>query len=320
MPPCRPLSLLALSTTLFAIGCNRGAEPAVEAPPPAEGAAAPAAQAPEPAKTVAKAPTPPAKPADPGPGTLLIGAARMQQVDDADPKRGQRLELAADGVITARGSAMARLTPDGRMIVDGTAFLTLQKDGTVHLKGKPSGLRLEPGGARAVVEDGFTPRGPTPHGRGYSWFPVRIPVVDDDPAMVTGLTDSARRLAELARHLSQTRPTVGRPIITGFSQGGMTSFAVALHHPDAIRAAVPIAGALPTALWRGRGGPPIIAIHGDADRVVPYRRGRSLVDALAARGLPARLITLPGVAHRIPPKARSAVYDALAESLPSPGP
>jgi len=169
--------------------------------------------------------------------------------------------------------------------------------------------------ARVIV-----PRGPTPHGRGYSWFPVRIPVVDDDPAMVTGLTDSARRLAELARHLSQTRPTVGRPIITGFSQGGMASFAVALHHPDAIRAAVPIAGALPTALWRGRGGPPIIAIHGDADRVVPYRRGRSLVDALAARGLPARLITLPGVAHRIPPKARSAVYDALAESLPSPGP
>ena len=121
----------------------------------------------------------------------------------------------------------------------------------------------------------IAPRGPTQRSRGYSWFPVRLPVKADDAAMTEGIRASAIRLAALAQWLSQRRPTIGKPVITGFSQGGILSFAVALHHPDAIAAAVPVAGALPPALSSAAPMPPathrpvIRALHGASDRVVP---------------------------------------------------
>ncbi len=162
------------------------------------------------------------------------------------------------------------------------------------------------------------PRGPIAHGRGRSWFPIRIPVRADDPEMEAGLRASAAKLADLARWLTRRRPTVGRPVITGFSQGGMLSFAVAIAHPDVIAGAVPVAGALPTALWRGPGPTsPVVALHGSDDRVVPYAGAERLVEALVEEGAAARLETFPGVAHRVPPAVRRALYGALAELAPA---
>lgn len=166
------------------------------------------------------------------------------------------------------------------------------------------------------------PRGPAPHGRGWSWFPVQIPVKADDPAMAEGLRASAARLAALAAWLQAHRSVSGRPVITGFSQGGMLSFAVALHHPDAIGAAVPIAGALPPALWTSPGpgvGPPIRALHGTADAIVPFMAARGLVFALAAGGHDATLRPFEGVGHRIPPPMRAALFEALGDAIAGDG-
>lgn len=166
-------------------------------------------------------------------------------------------------------------------------------------------------------------RGPLPRGRGQSWFPIRFPVQPDDPAMIEGIRDSSAKLAALARWLTRRRPIVGRPIITGFSQGGILSFAVALHHPDAVSAAVPVAGALPPALWSpapmppGTGHlPPIRALHGEADRVVPYLAAQGLVLGLRAGGRDATMQSFPGVAHRIPPELRRAVFAAIQKAMP----
>lgn len=164
------------------------------------------------------------------------------------------------------------------------------------------------------------PRGPDAHGRGHSWFPVRIPVERADPRMVAGVRSAAGKLAALSAWLQARRPTVGRPLITGFSQGGISSFAVAIHHPDAIAGAVPIAGALPAALWSGPGpSVPVVALHGEADRVVPFADGAALVDALAGRGVSARMIPFEGVAHSVPSAVRRALYETLAELAPTVG-
>ncbi len=161
------------------------------------------------------------------------------------------------------------------------------------------------------------PRGPTAHGQGRSWFPVRLPVRRDDPRMAAGVRSAAASLAALAAWLQARRPTVGKPVITGFSQGGISSFAVAVHHPDAISGAVPVAGALPADLWRGPGpSVPVVALHGKADRVVPFADGAALVEALAARGADARMIAFDDVPHRVPPAVRRAVFEALAELAP----
>ncbi|HEU4642536.1 MAG TPA: alpha/beta hydrolase [Gemmatimonadaceae bacterium] len=45
------------------------------------------------------------------------------------------------------------------------------------------------------------------------------------------------------------------------------------------------------------GLPPIIMVHGDSDRAVPYQQSVRLRDALARAGVPTELITIPGGGH-----------------------
>lgn len=166
-------------------------------------------------------------------------------------------------------------------------------------------------------------RGPDPRGRGHSWFPISIPVRPDDPVMVQGIRDAAAQLAAFSRWIFRRRPTLGKPVIAGFSQGGMLSFAVAIHHPDTVSAAVPVAGALPRALWVAEGVawttdkplPPIRAVHGEADRVVSFAGGEALVEALRAQGRDATMAGFAGVGHRVPPTMRAGVYAALQAAL-----
>ncbi len=49
--------------------------------------------------------------------------------------------------------------------------------------------------------------------------------------------------------------------------------------------------------WVRSGLPPVITIHGDADRVVPYSHAVRLHEALTAAGVPNELITIPGGQH-----------------------
>ena len=153
------------------------------------------------------------------------------------------------------------------------------------------------------------PRGPTAHNRGYSWFPVKLPVRGDDAAMVDGIRGSAAKVAALTRYLARKRPTKGRPVVTGFSQGGILSFALAASEPDLFAVAIPMAGSLPPALWPKAGARtvPVQAVHGDADRVVPLAGAEATVARLSG----AKLLVLPGVAHRLPRALVGAMYERV---------
>ncbi len=111
----------------------------------------------------------------------------------------------------------------------------------------------------------------------------------------------------------------GRPIITGFSQGGMLSFAMAALYPERIRASVPIAGMLPDRLWEsfaiGPQGPPIFALHGEQDQVIPLGPTEQNVQRLAAAGYPASILRFPGVAHRVPRPVQTAWEEQLQRLL-----
>ncbi len=78
-----------------------------------------------------------------------------------------------------------------------------------------------------------------------------------------------------------------RLYLVGYSMGGFGAWIGASRHPDLFAAAVPIAG----------GGDPtdivgttanIWAFHGAADRAVPVRRSRQMVDALKKAGVDVR--------------------------------
>jgi carboxymethylenebutenolidase len=91
--------------------------------------------------------------------------------------------------------------------------------------------------------------------------------------------------------------SAGRVGVLGFSQGGFLATAAAAQDKR-ISALMVFYGAnrnLPqdeiTHL------PPLLELHGDADRVVPLAEGRALVDLARGLGQPAEMIVYPGAGH-----------------------
>lgn len=150
--------------------------------------------------------------------------------------------------------------------------------------------------ARLIV-----PRALKPHGDGYSWFDISVR--DPDQARVAeGMKATTTKLAKMIEAVAKKYPTEGKPIVTGFSQGGMLSFGLATLRPDLVAAAIPLAGVLPEPLRTTKApdaAPPIIALHGDADPVLPIGQARDTVSALKDAGWNVTLLEYPGVKHQL---------------------
>lgn len=148
-------------------------------------------------------------------------------------------------------------------------------------------------------------RAPDAWGRGYSWFPVDVRR-GAESVRAADLSRAAARIAAATTNLTRDRPTAGRPIVTGFSQGGMLSLVLALHHPDQFRRAIALAGWIPDALIPGDAelarAAPIYAVHGERDTVVPFALARSLAEVLKRRGAKLTFVTDPEAAHAITPR------------------
>lgn len=164
------------------------------------------------------------------------------------------------------------------------------------------------------------PRAPEPWGKhGYTWLPVRVR--DRKVGVLSeSLRERAELLAEFLRAVRRQRPTVGRPIVTGGSQGGMLTFTLAVHHPDVVAAAVPVMGWLPPPLVPENvrdveAYPAIYAVHGEADRVIPVDLGREGADALQRLGLDVRFETYEGVGHHMTAEMDEQVQTWLAGML-----
>jgi phospholipase/carboxylesterase len=165
-----------------------------------------------------------------------------------------------------------------------------------------------PGEARVLA-----PQAPTPALDGWSWFPLSREVGGPDglgPGIAAAADDLAAWLVE--EGAGPDAPVV----VTGFSQGGMLSFALAVRHPELVSLAVPMGGMLPPDLLPAGAppatAPPIRAWHGGADTRVPTALARRTVDALAAAGWDATLQTVDGAGHTVPRQARDGLHAAVA--------
>ncbi|MCP4195887.1 MAG: hypothetical protein GY762_01950 [Proteobacteria bacterium] len=162
------------------------------------------------------------------------------------------------------------------------------------------------------------PRAPNPWGGGYAWFAKSKN--GNWNLLADGMADSARRIAELLSYLENTKPTQGRPILAGFSQGGMLSYAVATIHPQTIALAIPISGLLPRPLWPQEIGdhlsyPRIRALHGKADNIVPITYARDTVSHLKQVGLDATLVEYPLVPHTISRAMGRQIVDLVGREV-----
>ncbi len=159
------------------------------------------------------------------------------------------------------------------------------------------------------------PRGPMEHGEGYSWFAMAAGT--DRTAQ---LREAAGRLAKFVEVVSGLRPTTGKPIVTGFSQGGMLSFALALEHSESIGGAIPLAGMIPQSMLdelqpAKLPRPRMVALHGGADPIFGPEGIRRSVNALSAKGIKTELYVYPGVGHQVSNKMRDDIYIELAAMI-----
>lgn len=166
----------------------------------------------------------------------------------------------------------------------------------------------------------IVPRGFIPWHLGHSWFHIDLPYAEQ--AQTHGAPFSkavalaADRVVALLAHLRRTRPTTGKPIITGFSQGGMISFTVAATHPADISLAIPIGGALPRRISPKPGARvPIRALHGAEDGVVPVAFAQKSISRLTETGIDASLVVYPGVPHAISEAMRRDLFKEIARHL-----
>jgi phospholipase/carboxylesterase len=159
------------------------------------------------------------------------------------------------------------------------------------------------------------PQAPTPFYQGFAWFPYRIRG-NNPVALARGIAGAADHLARAIAELAARRPTIGRPFVMGFSQGGMLSYQLALHHPEVVELSLPMSGMLPESLWpaakpAGTRFPRIFALHGDADEIVPVAPARALVARLRTLGYEAELREYEGVEHHITPAMEALAVELL---------
>jgi len=168
------------------------------------------------------------------------------------------------------------------------------------------------------------PRAKDALGTGFSWLPVRARDGQDD-VLAYWLEEMALRIAHLVEVLRTTRPTLGKPIVSGFSQGGMLTFTLAVEHPETFSVALPLAGWLPPLLWPDgldplTTYPPILTMHGTDDEAVRLGPTIQAVDQLRDLGMYVALETFEGVGHRMIGPMNDLFRDWLAAAIEAQAP
>lgn len=166
------------------------------------------------------------------------------------------------------------------------------------------------------------PRGLDPWGPGYSWFVSRREATPE--VWAAGIRRAADAVIPLVQTLRTARPTCGLPVVMGFSQGGMLSYAIVAREDAGVGAALPISGVIPRQLWpaeRPLGGllPSVWAFHGTVDDRVPFADDRATHAHFVRVGFPGRFREYQGVGHTITPAMARDVRETLVETLRSLG-
>lgn len=110
---------------------------------------------------------------------------------------------------------------------------------------------------------------------------------------------ASKRLAALLDALPQD----ARPIVTGYSQGGIMALALSLDRPARLRAVIAVSGRIPTAMLNtpptSDERPPITLLHGRQDATISFASGERSRATLARVGYPVTLRPYPTDGHAL---------------------
>jgi carboxymethylenebutenolidase len=126
----------------------------------------------------------------------------------------------------------------------------------------------------------------------------------------------AKSIDDMADYLEKQKDSNGRVGVIGFSNGGILATGASTLDPR-ITAAVIYYGTEPWPLGTpAKRYPPLLILHGDADRIIPVDAGKELAAAAKKLGGPVDLVIYPGEMHGFGPKLNEKNgADALARSL-----
>lgn len=154
--------------------------------------------------------------------------------------------------------------------------------------------------------------------RGWQWFEA-FAGDGDTPELGRGILDAASLVARELEDLNAVENAPQRRfVLSGFSQGGMICYALALHYPQLFSYVLPIAGllppqarpeALPPSL------PPIHALHGLADPLVQASRAQELHLWLERKGAQQSFRGYEGVEHTVSAAMHKDYLRALEDAL-----
>lgn len=167
--------------------------------------------------------------------------------------------------------------------------------------------RTFPGKAQIAL-----PRAFTRYGEGWSWFDLRDGMTDAELGEAVGAAEE--KLWKGIASLAGPR----RVLVTGFSQGGILSFAMAARHEGKVAKAFPVSGSCPGPLLPKNKAKtaPLVAFHGTADPVLAFKWGEGAVNAFKEQGNDAVLRAYPGVPHAITAEMRADLYREITTALP----
>jgi carboxymethylenebutenolidase len=133
----------------------------------------------------------------------------------------------------------------------------------------------------------------------------------------------AKKVGEIADFSRTRKSSSGRVGLLGLSNGGFLAVGAAALDRQ-VSAIVVFYGGIPGPLRDEiKHLPPLLALHGGADTVIPITEGRALVDRAKALGGEAELVVYPGVGHGFDfderydkaPEARARAITFLSEHL-----
>jgi predicted esterase len=135
--------------------------------------------------------------------------------------------------------------------------------------------------ARIIIPDGLYDRAEGYPGRrwwrGYNPAGLQAHMTEKIP-------EAVELLAPFVARIQNCRPTIGRPLVVGHSQGGYVALEFALY-PQLVSGVVSSAAWRPVALWNEEPVTPVIAVHGKNDTGVDYDRSLDYYEEMIDRGL-----------------------------------
>ena len=133
-----------------------------------------------------------------------------------------------------------------------------------------------------------------------------------------GIEASSTALLRSLDALAERCPNSAKPVLAGFSQGGVMTYECGLANPGRFRALVVMSGWLPESSPlrqhppRPEEMPPLLVTHGAVDPMVDVNRARESQAFLQSVGLSLRYVE-DMTAHTISPAQARAVADFLGE-------